>query len=435
MNALTARWAHAATGGTAFSAFGVWPLLAFLADGASGTTRAELSAALGLPADQAAGAARELLAAAEAADGLDAALGLWTRRTLQLREEWRAAVPAPSLGVLTGNPDADRETLDAWAAHRTGGLVERMPVALTGDAELVLASAFSLRTEWQRPFEEIRLRPDAGPWRGRSLRGLHRRTVRTDRAGVADTPAGPVTRLTVPGDNGIDVHLLLGAEHLAPGQVLEAGVALLGRPHLLTSGAALPLGPAGPGLSVEEVPCPTPQPPALDVTTVAYEVRADHDLLALERLFGLAAARDARRGHFPGISGAPLAVGAAGQSVVARFGALGFRAGAVTAVAARAGSAPPVPRCTSTVVRAVLDRPFGFLAVHRQTRLVLLAGWVADPAPATEPGGFGAATQPGGFGAATQPGGFGAATQPGGFGAATQPGGFGAGAWPAAGAG
>ncbi|MGW1606837.1 proteinase inhibitor I4 serpin, partial [Streptomyces eurythermus] len=36
VNGLTARWAQALTGGTVFSAPGVWPLLAFLADGAAG---------------------------------------------------------------------------------------------------------------------------------------------------------------------------------------------------------------------------------------------------------------------------------------------------------------------------------------------------------------------------------------------------------------
>ncbi|MCX5423370.1 hypothetical protein [Streptomyces sp. NBC_00078] len=35
----------------------------------------------------------------------------------------------------------------------------------------------------------------------------------------------------------------------------------------------------------------------------------------------------------------------------------------------------------ATVVRAEFDRPFAFLAVHRETRLVLAAGWVTDPKP------------------------------------------------------
>jgi serine protease inhibitor len=119
-------------------------------------------------------------------------------------------------------------------------------------------------------------------------------------------------------------------------------------------------------------------------------VKADHDLLALHRLFGLTTARDTRQGHFPGISGSPLAVGAARQSAVAQFGALGFRAAAVTAVMPVAGSGPPRYRYETTVVQVAFDRPFGFLAVHRETRLVLAAGWVTDPTPFSTPGLMGA---------------------------------------------
>ncbi|NEC72398.1 proteinase inhibitor I4 serpin, partial [Streptomyces rochei] len=45
VNGLTARWAAAAGGGTVFSAVGVWPLLALLADGAAGAARSELEEA------------------------------------------------------------------------------------------------------------------------------------------------------------------------------------------------------------------------------------------------------------------------------------------------------------------------------------------------------------------------------------------------------
>ncbi|WP_225098598.1 serpin family protein [Streptomyces sp. CoH27] len=383
VNGLTRRWAASTPDGegTVFSAPGVWPLLAFLADGAAGPARAELSEALGLPADQAAGAARELLAALASVPGLDAALGLWTRQGLPLREEWRAGLPAGSYGVFGDDLVTAQERLDAWAAERTGGLVERMPVTLTRDARMVLAGALALRTTWRQPFEEQPLRPDAGPWQGRTLRGLRRRGPRPDRVGVTGTPDGFVTALTVPGDNGVDVHLVLGEERMTPGQVLTAGVGIVERALPLTPGGALPHGHVGPGLYVEQQPALAPEPVSLDVRTVAYEVRADHDLLSLAPLFGLATASDPAHGHFPGISDVPLAVGQARQSALAQFGALGFRAAAVTAVAEVYGSAPPQYRYESRVVRAVFDRPFGFLAVDRESRLVLVAGWVADPAP------------------------------------------------------
>jgi serine protease inhibitor len=41
----------------------------------------------------------------------------------------------------------------------------------------------------------------------------------------------------------------------------------------------------------------------------------------------------------------------------------------------------PDLRWITTGVQAVFDRPFGFLAVHRHSRLVLMAGWVTDPEP------------------------------------------------------
>ncbi|MGW1005123.1 serpin family protein [Streptomyces sp. NPDC002520] len=380
VNGLTARWAHALPEGTVFSAPGVWPLLAFLADGATGPARAELASALGVPAEHAAAAARELMAGLEDVSGLDAALGLWTHQALRLREQWRAGLPARTQGVFGDDLVTAQERLDAWAAERTGGLVERMPVRLTRDARMVLASALALRTDWRHPFTETMLRPEAGPWQGRSLLGLHRRSVRPERVGVTNSPDGYVTALTVPGDNGIDVHLVLGEERMTPGQVLATGIGAVQRTFPVTEGGRLPLGHVGPGLHVEREPAVAPESVALDVTTVAYEVRADHDLMALAALFGLTTAQDQRQGHFPGISDTPLAIGQARQSALARFGALGFRAGAVTAVMAAPGGVPQY-RYETTVVRAAFDRPFGFLAVDRASRLVLVAGWVTDPVP------------------------------------------------------
>ncbi|GAA2649878.1 serpin family protein [Streptomyces vastus] len=388
VNGLTARWAEAATDGTVFSAAGVWPLLAFLADGAGGAARAELAEAVGLPAEEAACAGRELMGALGGMRGLDSALGLWTRRTLELREEWAKGLPAQTHGVLTGDEATDRAALDGWAAQRTGGLVERMPAVLTPDTELVLASALAMRTQWLRPFKERPVRAAHGPWRGHTLLGLRRSSVLLDRVGVAETPEGCVTELKVLGSTGIDVHLLLGEEAMTPGQVVGSGIGILEGTRPVVSGPQLPYGDVGPGLRVEKVRRMRPRPPTLDVTTVAYDMTAHHDLLELHRMFGLTTARDTSRGHFPSISGFPLAVGSARQSTMARFGALGFRAAAVTAIAAAPGSAPREPRYVTTTIDARFDRPFAFLAVHRRSRLVLAAGWVTDPKPYREDEGY-----------------------------------------------
>ncbi|WP_330299997.1 serpin family protein [Streptomyces sp. NBC_00503] len=389
VNALTSRWAEHAVvpgAGTAFTAAGVWPLLALLADGADGPARTELSAALGIPADDAAGAARELLAALDGVRGLRAATGLWTRRDLPLEEPWAAGLPEGAHGFLTSDEEADRKALDAWAADRTGGLIERMPVEVDEETLLVLASALTLRLRWIQPFWDWPTRIDEGPWAGTQVRGLSRSTALLDRVRVAQAPTGPVTLLEVVGDGGVDVHLVLGEPQALPAQTLQAGIAAVTRAIPSTGASLLPEGNPGPGLHIGQMRSEAPRH-RLDIQTVAFEVEADHDLLAPASvgLFGLKSASDARTGHFPGISSTPLAVTAARQSAMARFHAEGFEAAAVTAIGA-VGSAwmPPRPKYRVRHARVAFHRPFGFLAVHRTSRLVLAAGWVADALPCVE---------------------------------------------------
>ncbi|MDQ0599188.1 serine protease inhibitor [Streptomyces canus] len=379
VNDLTSRWAGASKGGTVFSAAGVWPLLAFLADGAAGRAREELAEALGVPAGRAAVAARELLTTMAAVVGLDSAVGLWTRRFVELREEWAAGLPAEAHGVLTGDLDADREALDAWAAKHTGGAIGRLPVTLGPDSSLVLATALALRTDWEVPFEG-----ELVPWCGRDRAGLSRTDPDLDGVAVARTAVGAVTEARVRGTDGVDVHLLLGDEELTPGQVLGAGVDILAGAVPAVPGSRLPLGAAGPGLRVETVRTARPEPPSLTLSTVGFTLDADHDLLAHPGLFGLATASDRAPGHFPGITPAPLALAEGRHSATATFGAEGFRAAAVTAYAMDWMGWEPEPEHESRRAYAGFDRPFGFLAVHRDTRLVLAAGWVTDPEPVRE---------------------------------------------------
>ncbi|MCX5380722.1 serpin family protein [Streptomyces sp. NBC_00091] len=388
VNRLTARWAAASGGGggTVFTAPGVWPLLALLADGAAGPARAELAEALGIPAEDAAGAARELLAALAGARGLRAATGLWTREDLPLEAPWAARLPEGTRGTLTGDPDTDHKTLDAWAAERTDGLIERMPVALPDGPDgvrLVLASALTLRLKWIRPFMEWNREVYEGPWAGRRLLMLSRGTSLLDRVKVAHGPAGPVTLLEVVGDTGVDVHLVLGEAGAPPGEVLRTGIEAATRARPSTGASLLPEGNPGPGLTVGTAPSASPEP-WLGIQTPAFEIRAEHDLLDQARLFGLTTASDSGAGHFPGISSDPLAITSARQSALARFHATGFEAAAVTAIAAAAGSAMPRLRYRVRRAEVCFDRPFGFLAVHRPSRLVLAAGWITDPLPSEE---------------------------------------------------
>ncbi|MGW7367152.1 serpin family protein [Streptomyces sp. NPDC054841] len=371
--------------GTVLSAAGVWPLLAFLADGASNSTRDQLAEVVGLPAEQAAHAARQFLVALDGLRGVDAALGLWTSRKLKVRNEWAAGLPPHAHRNLTGWLRSDQKALDAWAAERTGGQINQMPVALSRDTELVLASALVLETEWIRPFTADFACPRSGPWEGRELAGLHRTTSLLDRVGVADTPAGQVTDLRVVGTSGIDVHLLLGEAGMSAGQVLKAGVDILAGRHQIVPGDQLPYGTAGPGVTVREVRHFRPAPPKLHVNTVAFDIFAEHDLMDHADLFGLRSATDRSAGHFPGISDRPTAISSAKQAAIAAFTDKGFKAAVVTALEAAAGSARlPEEKYVTTEVYATFHRPFGFLAVHRLSHLVLAAGWVTDPQPYRE---------------------------------------------------
>ncbi|MGV9853287.1 serpin family protein [Streptomyces sp. NPDC003442] len=379
VNTLTARWARAAVAdeGTAFAATGVWPLLALLTGGAGGPARQELEGALGVGADGAAALGGQLLGSLDAMDGVHAATGLWTRQELPIRPEWEAALPPGVRSTLTGDAERDRKELDGWASRRTGGAIAELPVPLTPDTRLVLAGALTVQTAWLQPFRPGWLRPMHGPWRDRSLAGLTRKTDDLDGVlrVVPDTPAGPLTLSGVAGDNGLDVHLVLGAEDAVGGEVLEAGIGAVAGEYPGLPGSALPLGEAGPGVRVGEVTS-WDATPSLYLTTPQFTVTARHDLLRYAELFGLRTAQDTSRGHFPGISPSPLALSSGQQSMTASFSAEGFWAAAVTAFAMDAAG---VPQQKAKLISVAYDRPFGFLAVHRATGLVLTAGWVTEP--------------------------------------------------------
>jgi serine protease inhibitor len=379
VNELTARWARVAAApdaNTALSAAGLWPLLAFLGGGAAGPARAELADALGVSADTAIARGRAVLEVLDAQDGLATALGVWTRDEVKPREEWLARLPPGSTGRLTGEPATDQAALDAWAARGTGGLIPAMPLTITAETLLVLASALSVQTAWEQPFTPCWMQPDAGPWRRGNLAGLCRSGADLDGVRLAMTPRGPLTVLEVRGAAGIDVHLLLGGPDQAPGAVIEAGTQALAGAYHTVPGSRLADGEPGPGVKVGEVLSRRGGTATLDVCTPAFTVGADHDLLARAELFGLVAAADSRGGHFPGISRVPLAVGQARQAVTASFRAEGFEAAAVTAFGMIAAASLGRPARTVSVD---FERPFGFLAVHRATGLVLTAGWVAEP--------------------------------------------------------
>ncbi|WP_308012197.1 serpin family protein [Actinacidiphila acidipaludis] len=388
VNALTVRWArfalHPRTGGV-LSAACVWPLLAFLGGAADGPARPELAAALEVDPDTALSRGRALTELLANQAGLSAALGVWTQDRVVLREEWLRRLPPAVVGRLTGDAVKDRAELDAWADRATAGRVPRMPVGLDEATVMVLAAALTVETRWLRPFVTARLRPRGGPWFGRDLAGLGRPGTDLDEVRVAATPHGRLTVFEVAGDNGIDVRLLMGEDGASPRVVLAAGERDLAGAYASTGGGSLPEGEAGPGVTIVRGPA---WEDSLWVTTPAFTVESDHDLLRRPEVFGLKAATDSTRGHFPGISRTRLAMSRGRQTVTASFSAEGFEAAAVTAFEMRLGAG--LPRSEARQVDVAFDRPFAFLAVHRASRLILAAGWVAEPraAPPGRPGGW-----------------------------------------------
>ncbi|TCC27286.1 serpin family protein [Kribbella speibonae] len=370
VNDLTTRWARTLPAeNTVVAGLGLWPLLAILATGADEPGRAELAAAAGVDPATGSTDAIHLIEAIEASADLNAALGVWVSEQLKLAESFDSVMPAPLVGLLTGNPTVDKAKLDAWAAEHTDDLIREMPLNLGADVMLVLASALLLRTTWVRPFTEQVRRVGKGPWAG-SWHWLERTDFDLDTVRRYDD----LTVVTVRGDEDVDVLLGIGDDALPA--LLDAAA----RPNDGVPGSQLIAeDEPGPGLSIGRN---TASRPDLKVSLPSFSIEVEHDLLADPQLFGLAAVTSdpGARGHFSALSPTPLQVGQAKQKVLARFFATGFEAAAVTAIAmTRAAMVTRQERR----LELTFDRPFAFTAVLRDSRLPIVAGWVERP---TEPG-------------------------------------------------
>ena len=365
-NTLTARWCtRLGADDFVLSGAGLWPLLALLASAADEQAGAELAAALGRPVDTAQQEALELIDVLRTGVSTTAALGLWTRDGIPLHEEWASGLPQGVMRTLT-----DQAALDQWASDETDGLIEKFPLQLTPAIVLVLASALAARVKWRTPFEGY---PRDRNWESAQpdQQQLSRTTYDLGIAAVLDDT---VTRVVVEGDGDVDVHLLLGTQQSA--EVLATGLReLSGEAQVLP---ASDLDGDGPGLTVRRVPSSHPN----DMVCLAlpsFEITAKHDLMNNVDLFGLRSLSESDTSHLPLLSPVPLFVSEGVQDVLARFFAEGFEAAAVTAFGIAVGSAMPRERYEVTRVDVTFDRPFGFIAVHRPSRLAVVAGWVSSP--------------------------------------------------------
>ena len=290
--------------------------------------------------------------------------GLWTRKGIPLQKDWASGLPKSALGTLT-----DQAALDRWASRQTRGVIDTFPLELTPGTALVLASALAARVKWRDIF-------DTSPRGSREStepdeQWLSRTTLDTTVAAVLDDA---VTRVVVEGDGDVDVHLLIGERD-------PAGVLSTGLGELCGDIRARPVtehDSGGPGLTVSRISSWDPDD-ILRLRLPSFAITARHDLLQHTDLFGLRSVTDPITSHLPRLSPAPLFVSEGAQEVVARFFAKGFEAAAVTAFDIAVTGALPHDDQQVTLVEVSFNRPFGFLAVHRTSRLAVVAGWVDSP--------------------------------------------------------
>lgn len=371
-NELTVDWIEHVASDKNFvlSGAGVWSLLAALAAGASGDALGELKAAVGLEADEAAVGLNWLLDLLRGEQGMSAAFGIWVSDEAPLREDYRAKFPHLTVDFL---PD-EVAALDEWVKTETNNVLDRFPGEITPETLMLAATALVAEGEWTAPFIGSQGKFGGSEewigWLARSTPDLSTAAILED----GDTKVG---RAVCETDVGFDVHLLTGSESLTPAHVLALGAAVLTRNGDITvrEGASLKPGHGAGGLKVATTEYGSR---SVSLSLPAFEVDADWDLLEWHERFGLTTALDSSRGHFDLLSHAPLAAEKAVQVAKAGFSELGFRAAAVTACMAMGGSAA-MPQDPEIVVSITLDRPFGFLVVHRDSGLVLFAGWVQDP--------------------------------------------------------
>jgi serine protease inhibitor len=375
INALAARWSADVLDGRslALSAPAVWPTLALLAAGSTGTTRARLAAATGVDADRAAAAARAVLELLNEGTELRAAIGLWSRAELVLDPFWLDELPPYVHGVLTGEPSRDKESLDAWIAERTGGLFPGLPSGPDVRTRLMLIGTLLVTLAWRHPMSVVSVNPDSGPWT--PFGGLQS-AVDPDDIVVRK---GTLTSVVVRGTGEVDVHLVLDAPPRTAAEVVATAITSLTDPPLWT--AAEPVAPP-PGTAVRTGRIrSTTEAPVLRVTAPRFKVMAAHDLLKRRHVFGLPLPhKDApsNENQLRAASSVALQLDDAAQHVIAQFTQHGFTAAAVTAESWIPVGRPHTPYDVP-LTEVVFDRPYGFLAVHRPTNLVLVAGWVANP--------------------------------------------------------
>ncbi|MHA3701429.1 hypothetical protein ACXR2U_04535 [Jatrophihabitans sp. YIM 134969] len=305
------------------SPLGAWLVLALAAPLTSGRDRADVEAALGLPADEASVAAGALLDAAP--EAVAAAAAFWCRP--EVLDGWTPTWPE---AVATG-PVPDQAAADAWTREHTLGLLSRFPVELSPLTMFVLCSAIATRVRWRVPFQ---VGEPFGGWTVPTL------TAAGGAAGagmIVGSRIGDLAVWTASTDDGLDVTSVVADPAVPAADVLavahEVAVSVTtdpGHTPRRRSLFDLPLGATDRWELTEHVG-PHPRSERVTARLPAWEAGSTHALLADPGTgFGAIGRALAARTGGPEVD--------AVQAALARFGREGFEAAAVTAVAGRAAA-------------------------------------------------------------------------------------------------
>ena len=363
------------------SPLGAWLLLALVAPAATGDEREELEAALGISADDAARLAHDLLRKPHRA--VSAAVALWHRDEF-LRPSFSEWMRTLGKVVETGRVPTQAEA-NQWADRATQGLIREFPADLDEQVAIVLANALATKVEWSTPF---RVTPSAvleSPWAD-SVQRVLRADPDAHRMLIAHTEtAGDVAVLAAASDDGLTVVSVIGDPEVAVADVRAAAqdaaslVVGVDTTAVKRSLFDLPLGDR-PAWSVSEQRREADDP---DETYTGYlpgwKASSDHDLLALDRDLGIAAACECLGQFVVGEVGFE-----AKQVATASYDRLGFEAAAITSSIARSLSATPMPE-VQRHASLRFGHPYAVVAVATDRRgpwqaVPVFSAWVAEPA-------------------------------------------------------
>ena len=337
-------WENTALNKDVNSPFGAWLLVALLAEH---DQTGEISRVLGVDAKEAKRLAEQFILNPHPA--LKSATALWGR--LGLLNDLGSKFFLGNNPALPAGTMPTQEEADKWTAEKTSGMITEFPIKIKDDLALVLASALMTDIAWIEPYQVVPAGELVSTFANKTESCLKGENV----AFYNTKAAGLVAMHSAQSDNGLQVFSFMASKDVSPAALNQAAAEIL---HLEGSKAevveigALLLGEFLDG----------------SASLVELDGFRDYEIVYLP-----AWKQEVDKGDIskaPGVSEA-LGVmstflkepdgGVAKQSAVAEYGALGFRAAAVTAFGMLGLAIPQKRLVREVTVR--FNRPYLAIAV------------------------------------------------------------------------